>query len=89
MIVGHLPFPCRLTALLVTDNEETEMVAFRFGCVVFVERTEGGPSKLAWMVVPALPAAWQRHLILLRANFPSPESKPSGRCSIPNYLPTN
>jgi hypothetical protein len=34
-----LPFPCRLAALLVTDNEETEMVAFRFGRVVFVERT--------------------------------------------------
>ena len=54
------------------------MVAFRFGCVVFVERTEGGPSKLAWMVVPALLATWpkdarkvvpsKRHLILLRAS---------------------
>lgn len=60
MIVGHLPFPCRLAALLVTDNEETEMVAFRFGCVVFVERTEGGPLKLAWMVVTALLAAWPK-----------------------------
>ena len=60
MIVGHLPFPCRRAALLVTNNEETEMVAFRFGCVVFVERTEGGPSKLAWMVVPALLAAWAK-----------------------------
>ena len=60
MIVSHLPFLGKLAALLVADNEETEIVAFRFGCVVFVERTEGGPSKLAWMVVPALLAAWPK-----------------------------
>ena len=54
MIVGHLPFLGKLTALLVADNEETEIVAFRFGCVVCVERIEDGPWKLAWMIVPAL-----------------------------------
>ncbi len=40
MIVGHLPFLGKLAALLVADNEETEIVAFRFGCVVCVERIE-------------------------------------------------
>lgn len=54
MIVGHLPFLGKLAALLVADNEETEIVAFRFGCVVCVERVENGPWKLAWMVVPGL-----------------------------------
>ena len=34
MIVGHLPFLGKLAALLVADNEETEIAAFRFGCVV-------------------------------------------------------
>ena len=43
MIVSHLPFLGKLTALLVADNEETEIVAFRFGCVVCVERIEDGP----------------------------------------------
>ena len=47
-ILGELP------ALLVADNEETEIVAFKFGCVVCVERIEDGPWKLAWMIVPAL-----------------------------------
>jgi phosphohistidine phosphatase len=54
MIVGHLPFLGKLAALLVADNEETDIVAFKFGCVVCLERTEDGPWKLAWMIVPAL-----------------------------------
>jgi phosphohistidine phosphatase len=57
MIVGHLPFLGKLAALLVADNEETEIVAFRFGCVVCVERVEDGPWKLAWMIVPSLVGA--------------------------------
>ena len=54
MIVGHLPFLGKLAALLVANNEETEVVAFRFGCVVCVERIENGPWKLSWMIVPGL-----------------------------------
>jgi phosphohistidine phosphatase len=57
MIVGHLPFLGKLAALLVADNEEREIVAFRFGCVVCLERIEDGPWKLAWMIVPALLSA--------------------------------
>ena len=37
MIVSHLPFLGKLVALLVADNEETEIVAFKFGCVVCVD----------------------------------------------------
>ena len=54
MIVSHLPFLGKLAALLVADNEETEIVAFKFGCVVCVERIEDCQWKLAWMIVPAL-----------------------------------
>jgi phosphohistidine phosphatase len=54
MIVGHLPFLGKLAALLVADNEETEIVAFRFGCVVCLERNEDGPWKVVWMIVPGL-----------------------------------
>jgi phosphohistidine phosphatase len=54
MIIGHLPFLGKLAALLLADDEDAEIVAFKFGCVVCVERTEDGPWKLAWMIVPAL-----------------------------------
>ena len=35
-------------------SAKTEIVAFKFGCVVCVERVENGPWKLAWMIVPGL-----------------------------------
>jgi phosphohistidine phosphatase len=54
MIVGHLPFLGKLAALLVADNEGTDIVAFKFGCVVCIERSEDRRWKLVWMVVPAL-----------------------------------
>jgi phosphohistidine phosphatase len=54
MIVGHLPFLGKLAALLVADSEETEIVAFKFGCVVCLERIDDGKWKLAWMIMPAL-----------------------------------
>jgi phosphohistidine phosphatase len=54
MIVGHLPFLSKLAGLLVAENEEAEIIAFKFGCVVCIERSEDGPWKLAWMIVPAL-----------------------------------
>src|ERR1700737_5198274 len=38
MIVGHLPFLGKLVALLVTGSEKNEIVEFRFGGVVCVER---------------------------------------------------
>ena len=50
----------------VADNEETEIVAFRFGCVVCVERIEDGPWKLAWMIVPALLTPRRKYMRLGR-----------------------
>src|ERR1043166_1311824 len=40
MLVGHLPFLGRLAALLLSGNEEKEIVTFQFGCVVCLERSE-------------------------------------------------
>ena len=54
MIVGHLPFLSKLVALLVTGSEEDEIVEFRFGSVVCLERRDGGKWKVAWMITPAL-----------------------------------
>jgi phosphohistidine phosphatase len=54
MIVGHLPFLGKLVALLVTGNEKNEIVEFRFGCVVCVERSDDKKWKVAWVVTPSL-----------------------------------
>jgi phosphohistidine phosphatase len=54
MIVGHLPFLGKLAALLVTGNEEAEIVEFHFGSVVCIEQRNHGKWKVAWMIRPAL-----------------------------------
>ncbi|MGD1278481.1 MAG: phosphohistidine phosphatase SixA [Tepidisphaeraceae bacterium] len=52
MIVGHLPFLGKLAAMLVTGNKDSEVLAFRYGGVVCLERADDGSWRLAWMVVP-------------------------------------
>jgi phosphohistidine phosphatase len=54
MIVGHLPFLDKLVAVLVTGSEENEIVEFRFGSVVCIERRDDGKWKVAWMIRPPL-----------------------------------
>jgi phosphohistidine phosphatase len=54
MIVGHLPFLSKLVALLVTGNETSEILEFRFASVVCVERREDRGWRVAWMVTPSL-----------------------------------
>ena len=54
MIVGHLPFLGKLVALLITGSEKNEIVEFRFGCVVCVERRDDRKWKVAWMVTPSM-----------------------------------
>ena len=54
MIVGHLPFLNKLVTLLVTGNETSEILEFRFGSVVCVERREYRGWRVAWMVTPSL-----------------------------------
>ena len=54
MIVGHLPFLGKLAALLVTGDETRDVVSFRYGCVVCLERQESDAWRLAWMLHPDL-----------------------------------
>ena len=54
MVVGHLPFLDKLVAVLVTGSEENEIVEFRFGSVVCIERRDDEKWKVAWMIRPAL-----------------------------------
>jgi len=53
MMVGHLPFLERLASLLLVGNESSQLIAFRPGGVVCLEREEGKWS-LVWMMSPEL-----------------------------------
>ena len=54
VIVGHLPFLAKLAALLVTNNEGNDIVAFGRGCVLCLERNPNGSWKIIWMITPDL-----------------------------------
>lgn len=52
MIVGHLPFLSKLVSRLVAGDESIEVVAFRNGGMVCLERDSEGKWKLRWMITP-------------------------------------
>jgi phosphohistidine phosphatase len=54
MIVGHLPFLGKLASSLLTGSEARNLVAFRQGGVVCIQRNEDKTCQLAWMVMPEL-----------------------------------
>ena len=54
MVVGHLPFMARLAALLVAGEQHGDLVAYRPGSVVCLERGSGGGWTVAWMLRPEL-----------------------------------
>jgi len=54
MIVGHLPFMARLSALLLTGKPSYESITFRYGCVVCLEKRNASVWKLTWMLIPEL-----------------------------------
>ena len=52
MLVGHLPHLSRLTSLLLTDREDVELVAFRMGGIVCLEKDERGKWRVQWIIRP-------------------------------------
>ena len=54
MIVGHLPFLEKLASLLITDNEETRPVIFRYGAVVCLEQREDRRWGVRWILTPEM-----------------------------------
>jgi len=54
MIVGHLPFLGKLAAMLLAGSESKNVVAFRQGGVVCLQRNEDQSWQVAWMVTPEL-----------------------------------
>jgi len=54
MIVSHLPFLGKLASTLLTGSESKNVVAFRQGGVVCLQRNEDQSWQVAWMVTPEL-----------------------------------
>jgi phosphohistidine phosphatase len=52
MLVGHLPFMAKLASLLVAGSEDADVVAFRNGGVVCLERDDKGTWRVLWIVTP-------------------------------------
>lgn len=52
MLVGHLPHLRKLTSLLVAGDQELEIVKFRYGCAVCLERSGDGSWCILWIVRP-------------------------------------
>ena len=52
MIVGHLPYLKRLTALLICQDEMKPCVEFENSGVVCLERNESGIWSINWIIVP-------------------------------------
>jgi len=55
MIVGHLPFLGKLAARLLVGQESKNVVAFRQGGIVCLQRSEDQTWQVAWMITPELP----------------------------------
>jgi len=54
VIVGHLPFLNKLASLLLAGSESAEMVAFKNGGIVCLNRSETNQWQVDWMITPEL-----------------------------------
>jgi phosphohistidine phosphatase len=54
MLVGHLPHLAKLTGLLVSGDPASEVVIFRRGAILCLERGNGGRWLVQWLVIPGL-----------------------------------
>ena len=54
VLVGHLPHLPKLTALLLSGDEEAELVEFTNGGVVCLRRHDDGHWALRWSIPPSL-----------------------------------
>ena len=54
LLVGHMPFMGCLTSLLIKGDAEADVVAYRPGSIVCLERLGLDNWQLAWMIRPEL-----------------------------------
>ena len=54
MIVGHLPFLEKLTSLLLCDDENAQLVVFRYGAIVCLDQKEDRGWAVRWILTPEM-----------------------------------
>jgi phosphohistidine phosphatase len=52
MLVGHLPHLSKLSSLLLTGNEDKEIIWFKMGGMVCLERDESSHWTTRWIITP-------------------------------------
>lgn len=52
LMVGHLPHLSKLVNLLLVQDEEKDVLVFRNGCLVCLERQTDSRWRLVWMITP-------------------------------------
>jgi phosphohistidine phosphatase len=52
LVAGHLPFLGKLASALLTGSESQNLLSFRQGGVVCLNRNEDRTWQVAWMVIP-------------------------------------
>ncbi len=60
MLVGHLPFMAKLAGFLTAGDDSLEVVAFKPGTVLCLERSASARWHIAWMLRPELLAGSSR-----------------------------
>jgi len=53
-LVGHLPFLDRLASLLISDDEDAQVIEFQMGGLVFVPKPQGAGFAVAWALPPEI-----------------------------------
>lgn len=59
IIVGHLPHLSKLTSLLILGDQEREIVKFKMGGIVCLERLRPASWVLLWAITPEILLVWQ------------------------------
>ncbi|MFZ5448029.1 MAG: phosphohistidine phosphatase SixA [Thermodesulfobacteriota bacterium] len=54
MLVGHLPHLARLAALLLTGDQEKNVIDFKMGGMVCLRRGPEARWTVAWMIIPEI-----------------------------------
>lgn len=52
MLVGHLPHLSKLSSLLLAGNENKEIIKFKMGGIICLERDESSRWTTRWMITP-------------------------------------
>lgn len=54
MIIGHLPHLSRLVGYLIAEDENKEVIAFRMGGIICLEKIEGDRWMVEWVITPEI-----------------------------------